>query len=142
MSSVRRVSASLAFAALVSPFAGGALLTAHTGALLPFAHSHHGGHHIDDDHRHDHEHAYDFQQVFHGHRHDRTTPEHSHPSVFAGVPTTLGPAAPRVIPTDGSHAIERAGGASGSPDAARAGACELAEACPSPPSDPPLVLRI
>jgi hypothetical protein len=158
MSSVRRVSALLTLAALVSPFAGGAALTAHAGALLPSHHAHDDqrvdvddDHDVDlnlhdddvyDHHRDSHDHAYDFQQVWHGHRHDRTTPEHSHPSVFAGAPLMLGPAAPRMIPSHGSHTIERAGHECGSPNGSHAITCVLADVGPSPPYDPPVVLRV
>ena len=157
MSPVRRVSASFALAALVSPFAAGAALTMHVGALLPSHHVHHdgdhdvdvndhhdvnvAGHHDDsDDPRDDHDHASDFQQVWHGHRHDQTTPEHTHPSAFTNAPLTLGPAAPRVIPSHGSHAFEPADDSGGSLDADAVVA--LAGPAPSPPAEPPAILRI
>jgi hypothetical protein len=126
----------------------------HVGALLPSHHVHHDGdhdvddhrdvnrdgHHDDgDDHRDDHDHASDFQQVWHGHRHDQATPEHTHPSAFTTAPMTLGPAAPRVIPSHGSHALELAGDSGGSSDAV---AVALAGPAPSPPAEPPAILRI
>jgi hypothetical protein len=152
MSSVKRASAWLTLAALVGPLAGGVALTVHAGALLPSHHAHADhddaadvDHYVSDvyDHRRDdHDHAHDFQQVWHGHRHDRTTPEHSHPSVFASPPMTVGPAAPRVIPSHGSHVIELAGDARGCPGAARPTARGHADPGPSPPADPPAILRI
>jgi hypothetical protein len=159
MPSVRRVSATFALAALVSPFAGGAALTMHVGAHRQSHHAHHDGDHgvdVDDHHdvsvddvgehhddseyhRDEHDHASDFRQVWHGHRHDQTTPEHTHPSAFASAATTLGPAAPRVIPSHGSHAFERADDSCGSFDAV---AVALACPAPSPPAEPPTILRI
>jgi hypothetical protein len=153
---VRRSRSAFAFlglAAVLSPWAGAVAALAHGHGFashhahpgLPADEWHHGQRGLASNDHHDnedHDHAADFQQVWHGHQHDTTTPEHSHPSVFASAPAAFAPAAPRLVPSHGSHSIEYAGSRVGlNLDAGRA-APALRAAGLSPPLEPPTILRV
>ena len=85
---MRRVAALVSLAALLSPIGSGAAVTLH----LAVSHASH--HHDADDDA-----ARDLQAVWHGHSHDKSTPEHDHPGITAQSPAARVSVAPLQSPS-------------------------------------------